>query len=371
MLKLANCRERQARLLKLMQEQGLDLCVAANPKTVYYFTGALVDATQPQAFGISCSGKTLLVTNRQPEQAAADDVHLYTAYTIHRLFSRTTIVEEVAATVVRRFHGFSGPAAFEFEHVGYDLGRAIQNFSRYRSANLSPYLYELRRRKDPDEIECIRATIALVEAAYAAVKERLEPGLAEYEAYLIIQEAMVKAAQTSVAVNGDFASGVRGIDGGGPPTNRRLEPGDLYILDLFPSYQGYVCDLCRTFVVGRPSRLQQETWEHVMKAHEVARRALRPGATGCDVYETVREHLQSYPEFRGSFTHHLGHGVGMDGWEYPWITPGSEQRIEEGEVIAIEPGLYGESLQGGIRLEHNYLIGPEGAVALDGFGMEW
>lgn len=370
MLKLANCRDRQARLLTLMQEQGLDLCVTANPKTVYYFTGALVDPALPQAFGIGSSGKSLLVTNRQPDQAAAGDVHCYTAYSLHRVFSRTTMYEEAAAAIVRRFHGLSGPAAFEFEYVGYDMGRAIQSFSRYRSINLSPYLQEMRRRKDPDEIECMRATIGLVEAAYAALKARLARGMTEYEAYLIAQEAMVNAAQTSVALNGDFASGVRGIKGGGPPTDRRLEPGDLYILDLFPLYQGYVCDLCRTFVVGRPTTLQQETWEHVLKAHDIARKLLRPGAAGCEIYEAVREHLLSFRDFRNSFTHHLGHGVGMDGWEYPWITPGSEQRIREGEVIAIEPGLYGESLKGGIRLEHNYLVGPEGAEPLDRFGME-
>jgi Xaa-Pro aminopeptidase len=371
MLKLANCRERQARLLHLMQEQGLDLAVLSNPKTIYYFTGALVDPAQPHAFGIGWSGKSLLVTNQQPEQAAADGVELYTAYTLERIFNRVTIHEELVAAVARRFHGYSGPAAFEFDSAGYALGTVIRSFSpRYPSVDISAQLYQMRRRKDPDEIEAIRATIRITEAAYGAIKENLDPGMTECDAYNLASEAMANAAGTSIAVRGDFACGTRGINGGGPPTGRKLQRGDLYILDLFPAFEGYVCDLCRTFVVGKSSAAQRDAWAHVVAAHETARRVMRPRATGREVYEAVREHLQCYPKFRGSFSHHAGHGVGMDAWEYPWLTPGSEQSLQEGEVVACEPGLYGEELQGGIRLEHDYLVGAEGVTPLDSFPME-
>lgn len=366
MLSQTWCRERQSRLLRLMEEQHLDLAVLANPKTIHYLTGALGDPTLPQAFAIDRSGRSLLVTNSRPEWAVAGEVELYTAYTIERVFSRTTMQEELVAAVAQRFGRAAGCVAVEFEYVPWALASAVAS----DAVNLTPHLSRLRRRKDPDEIEAIRNAIRITEAGYAAIKARLEPGMTEYEAYSIMNEAMVRAAETSVQANGDYACGTRVINAGGPPTNRKLQAGDLCIYDLFPSSEGYLCDLCRTFVVGRPSALQQETWHHIMDAHTIAQKVIRPGARGSDIYQAIRDHLESFRDFHGSFTHHAGHGLGMEGWEFPWLTPGSDQVIEEGEVIACEPGLYGEALQGGIRLEHNYLVGAEGVVALDGFPME-
>lgn len=364
MLNLLNCRERQARLLRLMREHRLDVVVLSNPKTVYYFSGVVVDAALPQAFVVRSSGETALITNARPAQTAADDVVVYTGYTLERPFSRATMHQELVAAVAKRIRR-AGPTAIEFDFAGHALGAAVEPV-----ADITPHLQRLRRRKDPDEIACIREAIRIAEAAYAAIKPRLAPGMTEYEAYNIISEAMTNAARTSVLVKGDFASGPRGIGGGGPPTDRRLEAGDLYILDLFPSHEGYVCDLCRTFAVGTPSAEQQDVWAHVMAAHEKVCDETRAGVAGSEVYRLVRDHLESFPRYRNSFNHHAGHGLGMDGWEQPWLIPGSDQTLIEGEVIACEPGLYGQELHGGIRLEHNYLAGREGLVALDSFPME-
>jgi len=371
MLNLANCRERQHRLLRLMEEQRLDVAVLSNPKSVYYFSGALVDPALPQAFGIASSGRSLLVANAQPEQVAADQMDLYTGYTLERPFNRVTMHAELAAAVARRFPGVSGRAGLEFDSAGAGLAAGDTGFAgRGTPVDVSLWLCEMRRRKDPDEIAAIRDAIRITEAAYAAVKARLAPGMTECDAYNIVSAAMVDAAGTSVLLRGDFACGPRAIGGGGPPTTRPLASGDLCVFDLFPTHEGYLCDLCRTFVVGTPSAAQRDAWAHVMEAHTVARRVMRPGVTGREIYQAVKDHLEAYPKFRGSFNHHAGHGLGMDGWEYPWLTPGSGQALQEGEVVACEPGLYGEELQGGIRLEHNYLVGAGGVAPLDTFPME-
>lgn len=364
MLELAWCRKRQERLVRWLAREGVHAAVIMSPKIVHYFSGALVDLALPQAFAIDEDGNSLLVTNREPRQAAADDIEIYTAYTIERVFSRRTMHEELVAAVTPGFGGQT--VALEFDHGTFGLGWEIAD----DATDVTPELQRLRRHKDPDEIAAIRESIRITEAAYAAVKRQLAPGMTELEAYNIVVAAMSEAAGTSVTVNGDFASGPRGINGGGPPTTRRLEPGDLYILDLFPLCQGYMADLCRTFAVGEPTPLQRETWAHVIEGHDIALNVIRPGAKGCEVYAAIRDHLEAFPQFRGSFKHHAGHGLGMDGWEYPWLTPGSDQVIMEGEILACEPGLYGEALQGGIRLEHNYLVTSEGPVALDQFPME-
>jgi Xaa-Pro aminopeptidase len=364
LLSLDYCRQRQRRLLRRMEEQRLAVVLLGNPKTIYYFSGALVDPALPQAFALNAFGSSILITNQEPKQAAADRVRLYTGYTIERPFNRTTMMEEGVAAL--RETAVSASAGIEYEFVP----AAWSQLCGLQAINITPAITEMRRVKDPDELDSIRDTIRVAEAGYAAVHRKLAPGMTEYQVYNLFHEAVVNHAQTSVDLRGDFACGTRAIRGGGPPTARLLAEGDLYILDIFPFYNGYHCDLCRTFAVGSTSALQREAWQLVSEAHQKIVKLIRPGVAARDIYAQIRAHLDSFPATCGSFWHHLGHGFGMDGWEFPWITPGSDHTIQQGEVLAVEPGVYGECLNGGIRIEHNYLVGAEGVTALDQYTMD-
>ncbi len=379
MLKRENCRERQARLLKICENEQLDLVVLTHPKTVYYFSGVLVGDAAPNAFLMNASGKSVLVTQapvgRPPEtpRSAADETDLYVFHSMEHDNIATRWTTEAAALVraaAARLSPSGGAVGLEFDSANYAIGAALSETANGQPVNLTPALDQMRRQKDPDEIECMRRCVALVEAGLGAIKARLEPGMTEYRAYSIYYEAMVAKAETSVVLAGDFACGKRSIRGGGPPTDRRVHLGDLYIFDTFPLYQGYMCDFTRTFVVGRPTQIQQDAWAHVMEAHEIARRTIAPGVPAKEVYHALKTHLDKFEPAKDSFWHHAGHGVGMNGWELPWLTPGSDDIVQNREVLACEPGLYADAMQGGIRLEHNYLVTPEGVTALDHFPMD-
>jgi len=373
MLNLDSCRRRQQRLLAHMQEQELELVVLASPKTIYYFSGVLVDPCLPHVFAMQASGRGLLCTNQEPASSAADEVCVYTCHSLQRPFSRSTVDEELDGLVCQAVKGIpagAGSVALEYEFVDFRLGTVLRALTEQRPRNITPVLDEMRRVKDADEIEAIRAVVALVDAAFAAIKACLEPGMTEYEAHSIVYEAMVNQAQTSVDLKGDFASGPRAIGGGGPPTGRRLRPGELYIFDLHPTHQGYRCDLTRTFTADVPSQLQLEAWAHVLESHRLAQELLRPGAPARVVYQEIRAHLDRFSGVKSAVNHHAGHGLGLEAWESPWLAPGSDQILQEGEVIALEPGLYAPELLGGIRLERNYLLGAEGPTALDTFPMD-
>jgi len=356
MLTGENCRRRQQRLLALLDQRKLACAVLANPKLVYYFTGALVDPLAPQVFSIDAGGRSTLCTNQEPKQPAVDEVRLYTGYTIEKPFNRHTQIEEIYQMLG------GGPA-------GVDADWLPSRLAPEQAVDITPALDEMRRVKDPDEVESIRDTVRLTEAGYSAVKGRIEPGLTEFQVYSMFYQALVEHAQTSVDLRGDFACGTRAIRGGGPPTARPVAAGDLYILDIFPFYNGYHCDLTRTFVAGKPSAAQQEAWEVVREAHRLAERLIRPGVATRAVYEEIRAHLDRHQPTCGSFWHHLGHGLGMNGWEFPWITPGSDHVFQQGEVVAVEPAVYGECIQGGIRLERDYLVGADGVTPFDSFAL--
>jgi Xaa-Pro aminopeptidase len=281
--------------------------------------------------------------------------------------------EELDGRVCQAVKGIpagAGSVALEYEFIDFRLGTVLRAFSEQRPRNITPVLDDMRRVKDADEVECIRAVTVLVEAAFAAIKARLEPGMTEYQAHTVVYEAMVNQAQTSVELKGDFASGPRAIADGGPPTARRVRPGELYIFDLHPTYQGYRCDLTRTFVAGVPSPLQLDAWAHVRETHRLAQNWLRPGTPTRVVYQEVRAHLDRFAALKSAAVHHAGHGIGLEAWESPWLAPGSDQVLQEGEVIAFEPALYAPELLGGVRLERNYVLGAEGPTPLDTFPME-
>lgn len=365
MLSLEFCRQRQNKLLEYISLHNFGFAIFNSSRSIYYYSGVLVDAQWPQALVIAANGDSTLITGKEPSRCAASAVRTYTGYTVDRLFDRSTMQDELNRHVAECVGSRKTSLAVEFEFMPAGLLSAVS----MPTMNVTPWLTESRRPKYPDEIESIKNTIALTEAAYGAIRRQLEPGMTEFQAYQIIYEAIVDTARTSVELKGDFGCGSRAAEGG-PPTSNIVNDGDLCIFDLFPSYQGYMCDLCRTFCAGAPTAEQMELWTHVSEAHNIAHRLIRPGLSARALYTEIREHLEKLPHTRGSFTHHAGHGVGQEGWEHPWLNAAGDQVFVKGEVIACEPGLYSVQLGGGIRIEHNYLVTDEGPIALDNFPIE-
>jgi Xaa-Pro aminopeptidase len=154
----------------------------------------------------------------------------------------------------------------------------------------------------------------------------------------------------------DYACGQRG----GPPRDRRIEAGELYILDLGPAFRGYFADNTRvTAVGGQPTDEQVAAWEHILPVFELVEREVKPGKSCRELFRQPWE-----------FEHHLGHGIGLFPHEAPHLNPCWDDVFQEGEVFAVEPGLYGDALRAGIRLENNYLVTATGVELLTPFPLE-
>jgi Xaa-Pro aminopeptidase len=163
----------------------------------------------------------------------------------------------------------------------------------------------------------------------------------------------------------DYACGVRG----GPPRERTCQAGELYILDLGPAYRGYFADNARTIAVdGRPTDEQLAAWRHVCEALAVVERRARPGVRCRDIYEEVRQWLATAPV--GSWSSHLGHGIGLFVHEMPHLNPEWDDTLEAGDVIAVEPALYDPALSCGMRIENNYLVTDAGLELLSPFPLD-
>ena len=229
--------------------------------------------------------------------------------------------------------------------------------------DIGPLVRRLRRAKHADEVAVLRRSMLAGEAGLAAALEKARPGMTELDVYLIVQNAAMTALGEQVIVYGDFASGPRcARDKGGSPTARKIEPGDLLLIDFSVIVSGYRGDFTNTFAVGGgPTSGQRELFEACgrLKAGEAA---LKPGTAARDVDGAVRGHFRTLG-LDGYFPTHSGHGLGLGHPEPPYFVPESSDTLQAGDVVALEPGLYVEGT-GGMRYERNYLITPGGFETL-------
>jgi hypothetical protein len=223
------------------------------------------------------------------------------------------------------------------------------------AATVIQTLAELRRQKDLDEIALLRRCMRVTEAGHAWARRNVQPGMTELEVYAGISHACTLAAGHAVIVYGDFAVSPGPERRGGPPTDRRLEPGDMLILDFSVVLGGYRSDFTNTLVVGRdPTPDQRRLYDLCSAALAAGEAELRAGRPCLTVYDAVRSVFEK-EGVAEHFPHHAGHGLGLSHPESPFFVRHANESLLAGDVVTLEPGLYIPGV-GGIRVEHNYLI---------------
>jgi Xaa-Pro dipeptidase len=220
-------------------------------------------------------------------------------------------------------------------------------------------LAQMRRRKDPDEIEVLQKCMPATEAGHAWARANVQPGMTELDVYAGIAGACVRAAGMPVVVYGDFAVSPGSERRGGPPTDRVLKTGDMLILDYSVVLFGYRSDFTNTLVVGgKPNADQVRLYRLCVDAMAAGEKELRAGAACLTVYQAVRGVFEK-AGVAEAFPHHAGHGLGLTHPEAPFFVRQANETLLAGDVVTLEPGLYIDGI-GGIRIENNYLVQERG-----------
>jgi Xaa-Pro aminopeptidase len=224
--------------------------------------------------------------------------------------------------------------------------------------DLDPILRPMRRAKDPDELALVCRSIQFGEVAMLALRDRVEPGMTEFDAYRAIERAVLEVAGGPVPIYGDFVSGPRTLEIGGPPSGRTIKENDLFLLDCSVVVNAYRGDFANTICVGgAPAESQVQLADACVSSMAIGEAMLRPGASCRQIDAAVRGVL---PYRRPS---HIGHGLGLGHPEPPYIVPESDDLLVAGDVVTLEPGQYVGGI-GGMRFERNYLITADGFETL-------
>lgn len=252
-------------------------------------------------------------------------------------------------------------------HVGVEAGSVASGLvdalrARAPSVRITPIddaLHLLKRRKDDDEIALLETSLRGAEAGLGAARQQARAGMTEFELYLLIAAAAQRALGEAAIVYGDFVSGPRCEQVGGPPTDRVIESGDLLLLDFSVVVRGYRADFASTFRCGAPPTAEQERLAAAcFEAMEAGEKLLQPGRPAREIDAAVRAAF-ARRDLEKHFPSHSGHGLGVGHPDPPYIVRQSSDILAERDVVTLEPGLYIPGVAG-MRFEHDYLITADG-----------
>ncbi len=344
--------ERQAALRTGLEDAGLDGLLVTHLPNIRYLTGFSGSA----ALLLVRPGTTTLITDfRYAVQAPSEA-------------GEAALVEIDQRSVWERLGRLlsaapAGALGVEAQALTMRDAERVAGLVRGRVVPTSDLVERLRAVKSPEEVAAIRSAAALAQAALAETLPTVRAGQTEVE--------VAAALESSLRLHGSewhpfptiVASGPRAALPHARTSTRTIAAGEWLLLDFGAQVDGYCADLTRTVLVGaRADERQRTVYELVRSAQRRALAHLRAGMTGREGDALAREVIAARG-FGDAFGHSLGHGLGLEVHEAPRLAPTSDALLPLHAVVTVEPGVYLPGW-GGVRLEDDVHLGPDGAVVL-------
>jgi Xaa-Pro dipeptidase len=224
-------------------------------------------------------------------------------------------------------------------------------------------LSNLRIQKDDDELANMRKAVQIAQQALLSTLPMIKVGVSEREigAELTIQ-LIRHGSDPDMVFSPIVAAGPNSANPHASLSDRKLVSGDLLVIDWGAAYHGYISDLTRTFAIGKYDAEFDQIARIVAEANSAARSAGKPGIPAGQVDQAARDVIQKagYGQY---FTHRVGHGIGMEGHEPPYMFGENILTLSKGMTFTIEPGIY-LSGRGGVRIEDNVVVTANGLECL-------
>jgi Xaa-Pro dipeptidase len=362
-------RERLQRAQTRMREQNIDAYLILTHDDYIYFFGE--DRYQPRAI-IPAQGVPIVVTFTGEEEEVratlgVEDVRIFGSVgqqikDVVQVMRQMTGGKETITIGVQMW--FSTPA--------FLLNLFQKANPQVKVVNIAPVMDELRMIKDESEVAIMRRAGEIAAIGMKTAVETLKSGVTENRAAAEIEYAMRKAGGHGTATPVFVNSGIRSGWLHGTATDKPIENGDLVVIDLVPHYRGYCANLCRTFVVGDPTTIQQELFNTYRDAQAAGIQALKPGARIRDI-DTAAKTVFDKAGYGAFYVSGMSHSIGL-GFEEspaPTIHPGdSGIEIREGMTVTVGHPVLSVPGTGGARLEDTFHVSSDATKPITNFPLE-
>ncbi len=343
--------QRLERVREKLLDQGAGAVLINHPPNIQYLSGF----TGTNGFLLVTPQRSYLFTDFRYLDQARTQSPLFETVKIDGGLDYEKIMSFLAREGIRAL-------AVEEEYLSVKAFKKLAEKSGERLQLLAAngLVETLRAMKTDDEIEYIIAAVRIADSAFQQVLPFIRPGVSEFDVACELEYLLRKKGAERIPFPLIVASGPRSALPHGVATKKIIRENELVTLDFGAVSGGYCSDMTRTLVVGKPDGIQEERFNLVMEAQELAFQYIKPGVAVTEVDARVRQffHEQGCEE---QFGHGLGHGIGLEVHEKPSLSPRGQGNLEPGMVFSIEPGLYYRDW-GGIRLEDLVLLrssGPE------------
>jgi Xaa-Pro aminopeptidase len=345
-----------------MAAAEVDAVLVSQPESRRYLSGYRATDLPPRDSAgyllITESGQFVLTDPRTEAQAAVEAPHFALRRYGGGVAARQALRDLVSEQRIKRI-------GFEAQHLPYALWQDF-NGALEGVATLLPtpgLIDGLRAVKDEDEIAALRASIALDDQAFTHLARNLHEGRREQDLAWEVEEFIRTQGADGIAFDPITVSGPNAAVPHARPGERPIQAGELVLIDMGARLDGYCSDMTRTVGLGSvPPRLKN-IWQIVLEAQLEAEAKVRPGMIGSEVDAIARSVIQR-SGYGDAFVHGLGHGIGLEVHEPPWITQTKgDMVLEPGMVFTIEPGIYLPE-DCGVRIEDIVLLTDQGAEVL-------
>jgi Xaa-Pro aminopeptidase len=345
---------RRGRLAQRLDELEVDALVVTRLPNVRYLTGFTGSNAQVV---LGREGAVFLTDGRYDAQSAHEVVEL----------ERRIYLDERAPHLARACVDLCATrVGFEREGLTYgEWGRLAEASGGITLVPTAGVIEELRRVKDADEIAWLERAQEAADVAFERVVlgGGLRKGVTERELARDLELAMLEAGADDRGFETILAFGEQAAEPHHEPTDRALGHGDVVKVDFGALAGGYHTDTTRTVAFGEPPRRLREIRDVVAAAQRAGIDAVREGATLREVDLAARGVIEEAGLGEG-FSHGLGHGVGLEIHELPFLRwDSAEDVLPAGAVVTIEPGVYVPGL-GGVRIEDMVEVTADGARAM-------
>lgn len=329
---------------------GMDLqgTIVANPINVKYLTG--IDA------------EGILLLTRKENIYVTDS--RYTEYVTSILTPFDEIVvddqKNISKDDFENYFMFCENVGFEEDYITYSKYKEYMHKFRINNfVEATKIIESLRMIKDNEEIEYIKKACKITDDCFNMIIQYIKPGMTEIQVARKIQDFYRDFAEgesfETIVASGENTSKPHAI-----PTNRKIEKQDIVLIDMGCKVKGYCSDMTRTIFIGEPTEEQLKIYNLVLKNQK---QVLDDIQEGKNIKNLSRRLENNFAEYGYDMIHSLGHGVGLEIHEKPFVNSKNDNSLKENMVITDEPGIY---LPGnfGVRIEDTVLVKKQGHQAL-------
>lgn len=344
-----------------MQEHNLQALLLSDAQNIFYYSGFAGD----DSLLLVGLRQTWLLSDRRYIAQAEAEAPQAEFICKQPGQSHAALLSQICAEQQLTSLGFEGAALSysQWQQISESLS---QNAPACRLQEAGSLPLQTRLCKDSVECLALEKCSEIADKALIDIQPLLAPGISERELAWALEQALHENGGHGLAFPTIAAAGPNSAKPHAIPSDYRLQNGDFVTLDFGATYLHYCGDCTRTFIIGQPQPEQAAAYRLVQQAQETALEQIQPGMT-CHQADKIARDVIEAGGLGEYFSHSLGHGVGLNVHEAPYLRQNGQEVLQPGQIVTVEPGVYLPQAGFGVRIEDSCLVTEKGLRPLTHF----